>query len=54
MRKSLPDSQLVWFPFENENKVYHYPSSLMREMEDFVVERLSNYVDSNKVFRWDN
>lgn len=53
MRKSQPDSAVVWFPYHNQNGVYHYPGQLMEEMEQFLVEKIKVYIPEEKIFRWE-
>lgn len=52
MRKQEPDSAVVWFPFQNENGIYHYPNELMEQMESFLVERLKEKMSKEKIFQW--
>lgn len=52
MRKHEPDSAVVWFPFQNENGFYHYPTELMEQMEGFMAERLAEKISKEKIFRW--
>ncbi|MDD6571099.1 MAG: hypothetical protein PUF12_01800 [Thermoflexaceae bacterium] len=54
MRKSEPYSCVVQFPFQNDGGVYHYPDSLMEEMELFVTEKLKETIPEEKIFRWEN
>ena len=53
MRKNAPDSAVVQFPYENDRGVYHYGDGLTREMEGFLVERLSQYLPEEKIFLWE-
>lgn len=52
MRKQEPDSAVVWFPFQNENGVCHYPDGLMEQMEGFLTEKLEKKIPREKIFRW--
>ena len=52
MRKQEPNCALVWFPFQNENGYYHYPKQLMEQMETFLVDRFSQILPKEKIFRW--
>ena len=36
MRKNEPDSAVVQFPYQNDGGVYHYPTALMEEMEQYL------------------
>ena len=38
MRRVMPMSKTVQFPFENEKGVYHYPTALMDEMEAYLLQ----------------
>ncbi|MCR5625654.1 MAG: hypothetical protein K6G11_10560 [Lachnospiraceae bacterium] len=53
IRKKLPDSEVVQFPFELESGYYHYPSAIMNEMEQFVVSKLEEKLPSQKIFLWE-
>lgn len=52
MRKQVPDSAVVWFPFQKENGFYHYPDLLMEQMENFLVEQLEKKISKEKIFQW--
>ena len=52
MRKQEPDCALVWFPFQNENGYYQYPKQLVEQMETFFVDRFSQILPKEKIFRW--
>ena len=39
MRKNEPDSAVVQFPYQNDSGVYHYPTALMEEMEQYMTEK---------------
>lgn len=52
MRKQEPDSAVVWFPFQSERGVCHYPDNLMEQMEGFLAERLQKKIPGEKIFRW--
>ena len=52
MRRQQPNSAVVWFPFQNENGYYHYPDTLMEQMESFLTERLEQKFPKEKIFRW--
>ncbi len=52
MRKQSPDCAVAWFPFQNENGYYHYPESLMEQMESFLTNRLAEQLPKEKIFRW--
>ena len=52
IRRVLPDSAVVQFPFENSGGFYHYPDNLMEEMEQFMVGKIREAVPEEKIFRW--
>ena len=54
IRKANPDSAIVWFPYDVKDGVYQYPQSLMDEMEQFLLEKIKEYIPENKIFRWGN
>lgn len=52
MRKDMPQSAVVNFPYENVNGYYQYPENIRVEMEDFMLTEISKYVPQEKIFRW--
>lgn len=50
MRKAMPDSAVVQYPFENHNGYYQYPEELEGEMEEFLVNRLKKVLPEDKIF----
>lgn len=54
MRKNAPGEAVVWFPYENEDGYYRYPTALLEEMEQFLVERLESVIGKKKIFRWNS
>lgn len=52
MRRQQPDSAAAWFPYEMEDGYYHYPKALMKEMEQYLVQRLLEYLPAEKIFLW--
>lgn len=52
MRRQEPDCAVVWFPFQNENGYYHYPSKLLEQMESFLTARLVQKLPKEKIFLW--
>ncbi|MCR5203250.1 MAG: hypothetical protein K6D02_09225 [Lachnospiraceae bacterium] len=52
IRRVLPDSDITWFPYENEDKVYHYPRNIMNEMEEYVENGLIKIGLNNKIYKW--
>lgn len=53
MRKAMPDSAVVQFPYENHHGYYQYPEKLEEEMEEFLAERLKTVVPKERIFRWE-
>ena len=51
-RKSYPDSGTAFFPYEMREGYYQYPEDIRIEMEDFLYEKLLNYLPEEKIFRW--
>ena len=52
MRRNMPDSAVVQYPYENDHGVYHYSQKLTDEMETWMVDRLRKKVPEGKIFRW--
>lgn len=52
MRARDRKSKIVNFPFENVEGVYQYPKELQNKMEEFLVNKLSNYFNKEKIFLW--
>lgn len=50
LRRVMPDSAIVQFPFENDGGVYHYPKALMEEMEQMVAGQLRKWLPEEKIF----
>lgn len=50
LRRVMPDSPIVQFPFENDAGIYHYPGELMEEMEQLVTGQLRNWLPEEKIF----
>lgn len=53
MRRSLPYSAIVQYPYVLEQGYYHYPDRLCREMEDFLEKALRAMVPDAAVYRWE-
>ena len=51
MRRMMPDSEIVNFPFELINGYYQYPKALEEEMEDYMSELISMAVPKAEIFR---
>ena len=54
MRRNMPDSAVVQYPYVNENGVYHYGAALTEEMERFMLERLTTVLPRERIFRWES
>ena len=52
MRRNMPHSAVVQFPYQNTDGVYHYPYNLLEDMEGFMTEKLSQIISKDKIFRW--
>lgn len=50
LRRVMPDSAVVQFPFENDEGVCHYPKELMEEMEELVAHQLRKWLPEEKIF----
>lgn len=53
MRKAMPDSAVVQFPYENHQGYYQYPKKMEDEMEQFLEERLEKVAPGKRIFRWE-
>lgn len=53
IRRNSGNSALVWFPYENDKGVYHYPRELTELMEGFLVDSLKEHIDEKKIFLWE-
>ena len=51
-RKDYKNSSAAYFPYEIRAGYYQYPEDLRVEMEEFLYEKLLNYVPESKIFRW--
>lgn len=54
MRRNMPDSAVVQYPYVNQNGVYHYGTELTEEMERFMLERLTTVLPRERIFRWES
>ncbi|WP_051227102.1 SPL family radical SAM protein [Butyrivibrio sp. MC2013] len=52
MRRSLPYSAVVQYPFELSDGYYHYPQALTDEMEGYLKERILEHCQGAQIFRW--
>ncbi len=53
MRRNMPDSAVVQYPYQNDHGVYHYSDKLTEEMENWMVCRLKEFVPEERIFRWE-
>ncbi|ETP73498.1 hypothetical protein UYO_0435 [Lachnospiraceae bacterium JC7] len=53
MRRNMPDSAVVQYPYQNDHGVYHYSDKLTEEMENWMVGRLREFVPEDRIFRWE-
>ncbi len=53
MRRSMPGSAVVQYPYENDHGVYHYSRRQTEEMECFMLERLRKVLPAERIFRWE-
>ena len=53
MRKQRLTSALIQYPYENDQGVAHLPLAKGRAMIEFMKTKLSTYIDSNKLFIWE-
>lgn len=54
MRRNMPGSAVVQYPYENDHGVYHYSGKLTDEMEKWLVLRLTERISEEKIFRWED
>lgn len=52
MRRQMPDSAVVWFPYQTDDGYCHYPDSLMRQMEQYLYFELEQWIGKEKIFLW--
>jgi spore photoproduct lyase len=52
MRKLLPGSALIQYPFIEDNGYYAYPKSTAERMEGFVEQMIKSTIHDAEVFRW--
>ncbi len=52
MRRQEPDCAAVWFPFQRDHGVCHYPDGLMGQMEGYLFRRLKEKMPEEKIFLW--
>ena len=50
MRRMMPDSTIVQFPFDLKNGVYQYPDYLKDKMQTVMLEKLSEYIPRDKIY----
>ena len=52
MRKQEPDSEVCWYPFDTVNGYAVYPEDIDKKMQSFMCGRLSGYIGSDKIWKW--
>ena len=52
MRRAMPISEVVQYPFVLEEGYYHYPNRLVEEMETFLIDEIKKARPDADVFRW--
>ncbi|WP_242839306.1 spore photoproduct lyase family protein [Oribacterium sp. P6A1] len=52
MRRNMPGSAVVQYPYQNDHGVYHYSEKLTNEMENWMVNRLREFIPDERIFRW--
>ena len=52
MRKAMPLSAVVQFPFVLENGYYHYPDKQVDEMENYLIPKIKSYCKDAEIFTW--
>lgn len=53
MRRAMPESAVVQYPFELTEGYYHYPAAAAEEMEKFLSEEIRKRVPDADIFRWE-
>ena len=51
-RNDYKNSSAAYFPYEIRDGYYQYPEDLRIEMEEFLYEKLLNFLPESKIFRW--
>lgn len=54
MRHEYPDSAVIQYPYIRENGFYHLPYHLNEKMENTMVEMLEQYIDSDRIYTWED
>ncbi len=52
MRRDMPLSSIVNFPYDNVDGYYQYPEKIRVDMENHLTQKLVKYIDSSKIFLW--
>jgi spore photoproduct lyase len=53
MRKVMPVSSAVQYPYILDEGYYHYPKKLTEEMESFLTSKILKICPDAKIFRWE-
>lgn len=54
MRRLLPGSAVIQYPFEVTDGYYHYPDAVASQMEEFLAGEIRKRVPDADIFRWEN
>lgn len=52
MRRAMPDSPVVQFPYVNEDGYYSYGKELSGRLENFVEKQFTDLLAPERIFRW--
>ncbi len=52
MRRLYPNNVLAQFPYILKNGYYQYDEWIVDKLESFILDKLSNYIDRDKIFNW--
>ena len=52
MRKAYPDSEIAWYPYKIKDNVAQYDTETDRQMQEYVLGLLANYIEREKIFTW--
>lgn len=53
MRKEMPYSRVVQFPYELKKGFYQYPEEKEKQMQKFLYDGLNKVIPAEKIFVWD-
>ena len=52
MRKNMPDSAVIQYPYTNNNGFYQYEEELRGKMEKSLDDMLIKHIDKDRIFHW--